>query len=169
MDQELVKFLDHRFQSLEQRLDQRFEQVDQRFESTENRFEQIDRKFEGIDRQFAEMHREMNERSEDVKRYFGVLTEDLHRQLQLVAEGLMTHIDVRHAEDRAYNDEHIRENRTIFPLLAKPVTRGQVIVGKFAGCWLACGFALLVFYLFFTLVSGSREHSWNLEATLKAV
>src|SRR5438128_4438924 len=30
-----------------------------------------------------------------------------------------------------------RENRTIFPLLAKPVTRGQVIVGKFAGCWFA--------------------------------
>jgi len=62
-----------------------------------------------------------------------------------------------------------RENRTIFPLLAKPVTRGQVIVGKFAGCWLACGFVLLVFYLFFTVVSGSREHDWNLEATLKAI
>jgi len=30
-------------------------------------------------------------------------------------------------------------------LLAKPVTRGQVIVGKFAGCWLACGLALMVF------------------------
>src|SRR6478736_7349923 len=42
-----------------------------------------------------------------------------------------------------------RENRTIFPLLAKPVTRADVIVGKFFGCWLACGAALLVFYLFF--------------------
>src|SRR5881397_1871412 len=42
-----------------------------------------------------------------------------------------------------------RENRTIFPLLAKPVTRGQVIVGKYLGCWLACGLALVVFYLFF--------------------
>ena len=42
-----------------------------------------------------------------------------------------------------------RENRTIFPLLAKPVTRWQVILGKFAGCWLACGLALIVFYLFF--------------------
>ncbi len=37
-----------------------------------------------------------------------------------------------------------RENRTIFPLLAKPVTRWQVILGKFAGCWLACGLALIV-------------------------
>src|SRR6266481_3273372 len=53
-----------------------------------------------------------------------------------------------------------RENRTIFPLLAKPVSRGQVIVGKFLGCWLACGLALLVFYLFFGIVSGSREHAW---------
>src|SRR5437870_198031 len=53
-----------------------------------------------------------------------------------------------------------RENRTIFPLLAKPVSRGQVITGKFLGCWLACGLALLVFYLFFGIVSGSREHAW---------
>jgi len=49
-----------------------------------------------------------------------------------------------------------RENRTIFPLLAKPVTRWQVIVGKFFGCWLACGIALLVFYLFFAVVSETR-------------
>ena len=55
-----------------------------------------------------------------------------------------------------------RENRTIFPLLAKPVTRGQVIAGKFAGCWLACGIALVVFYLFFFVVSGSKENSWPL-------
>src|SRR5207249_1831873 len=48
------------------------------------------------------------------------------------------------------------ENRTIFPLLAKPVTRWQVVLGKFAGCWLACGIALLVFYLFFALVAESR-------------
>ena len=55
-----------------------------------------------------------------------------------------------------------REQRTIFPLLAKPVTRGQVILGKFAGCWLACGLALIVFYLFFGVVSGTREHHWPL-------
>ena len=51
-----------------------------------------------------------------------------------------------------------RENRTIFPLLAKPVTRAQVILGKFLGCWLACGLVLVVFYLFFGVVAGSREH-----------
>jgi ABC-type transport system involved in multi-copper enzyme maturation permease subunit len=53
-----------------------------------------------------------------------------------------------------------RESRTIFPLLAKPVTRGQVILGKFLGCWLASGIALTVFYVFFAVVTGSREHYW---------
>jgi len=53
-----------------------------------------------------------------------------------------------------------RESRTIFPLLAKPVTRGQVILGKFLGCWLASGTALAVFYLFFAVITGSREHYW---------
>jgi ABC-type transport system involved in multi-copper enzyme maturation permease subunit len=52
-----------------------------------------------------------------------------------------------------------RESRTIFPLLAKPVTRSQVLLGKFAGCWAASGAALLVFYIFFALVSASREHT----------
>src|SRR5436190_1096036 len=55
-----------------------------------------------------------------------------------------------------------RENRTIFPLLAKPVTRGQVVAGKFAGCWAAAGVALLVFYTFFVLISGMREGHWHL-------
>lgn len=53
-----------------------------------------------------------------------------------------------------------RESRTIFPLLAKPVTRAQVVLGKFAGCWLACGLALLMFYLFFAVISGLRENHW---------
>jgi ABC-type transport system involved in multi-copper enzyme maturation permease subunit len=53
-----------------------------------------------------------------------------------------------------------RENRTIFPLLAKPVTRGQVIVGKFLGCWFAVGIALLVFYVFLIVLNGTREGSW---------
>jgi ABC-type transport system involved in multi-copper enzyme maturation permease subunit len=53
-----------------------------------------------------------------------------------------------------------RESRTIFPLLAKPVTRGQVILGKFVGCWLASGVVLVVFYVFFAVVTGSREQYW---------
>ncbi|KAF0177845.1 MAG: Uncharacterized protein FD161_2289 [Limisphaerales bacterium] len=61
-----------------------------------------------------------------------------------------------------------REHRTIFPLLAKPVTRAQFLLGKFLGCWLATGLALALFYLFFGLVSASREHSWPVANYLQA-
>jgi Cu-processing system permease protein len=55
-----------------------------------------------------------------------------------------------------------RENRTIFPLLAKPVTRAHVVAGKFLGCWLACGAALVVFYVFLAAVAASHEHELHL-------
>jgi len=55
-----------------------------------------------------------------------------------------------------------RESRTIFPLLAKPVTRLQVVLGKFLGCWVASGMSLVLFYSFFCVVSGSREQQWPL-------
>ncbi len=61
-----------------------------------------------------------------------------------------------------------RESRTIFPLLAKPVTRGQVILGKFLGCWLASGTALAVFYVFFAIITGSREQYWPVLDYLQA-
>lgn len=61
-----------------------------------------------------------------------------------------------------------RESRTIFPLLAKPVTRMHLLTGKFLGCWLATGLALGLFYLFFTIVSGLREHSWPLASYFQA-
>ena len=57
-----------------------------------------------------------------------------------------------------------KENRTIFPLLAKPVSRAQLLLGKFFGCWIACGLALFVFYLFLGLVAASREHSLDVSA-----
>jgi Cu-processing system permease protein len=62
-----------------------------------------------------------------------------------------------------------RESRTIFPLLAKPIARWQVMLGKFAGCWLATGFALVVFYLFFGLVSASRDHTLPVAAYFQAL
>ncbi len=62
-----------------------------------------------------------------------------------------------------------RENRTIFPLLAKPVTRWQVVLGKFAGCWFACGLTVVVFYLFFGAVCGSRENHWPVLQYLQAM
>jgi ABC-type transport system involved in multi-copper enzyme maturation permease subunit len=55
-----------------------------------------------------------------------------------------------------------RENRTLLPLLAKPLTRWQLILGKFFGCWFACGLALICFYLFFGALAAGREHHWPL-------
>jgi Cu-processing system permease protein len=55
-----------------------------------------------------------------------------------------------------------REHRTIFPLLAKPVTRNHLLLGKFWGCWQASGLALVLFYAFFVVISGLREHEWPL-------
>ncbi|MFO1478435.1 MAG: ABC transporter permease subunit [Verrucomicrobiota bacterium] len=53
-----------------------------------------------------------------------------------------------------------RESRTIFPLLAKPVTRAQFLMGKFTGCFLAVGLALVLFYVSLMVLSGWREGSW---------
>jgi ABC-type transport system involved in multi-copper enzyme maturation permease subunit len=55
-----------------------------------------------------------------------------------------------------------REQRTLLPLLAKPLTRTQLIFGKFLGCWLACGLVLLCFYAFFGALAASRDHAWPL-------
>jgi ABC-type transport system involved in multi-copper enzyme maturation permease subunit len=53
-----------------------------------------------------------------------------------------------------------REQRTLFPLLAKPVTRSQFVLGKFFGCWFTSGLSLLLFYVFFGVVAGAKEHEW---------
>jgi Cu-processing system permease protein len=55
-----------------------------------------------------------------------------------------------------------KEQRTLLPLLAKPLSRTQLIVGKFLGCWIVCGLALICFYAFFGVLAASREHQWHL-------
>lgn len=62
-----------------------------------------------------------------------------------------------------------REQRTLYPLLAKPVRRSQVLMGKFLGCWLACGGTLVCFYVFFGVLSMSREGSWPVLNYLQAL
>jgi Cu-processing system permease protein len=62
-----------------------------------------------------------------------------------------------------------RESRTIFPLLAKPVTRTEVLLGKFLGCWLACAIVLIAFYAFFGVVAMSKEHNWPLANYFQAM
>src|ERR1039457_1095045 len=53
-----------------------------------------------------------------------------------------------------------REQRTLLPLLAKPLSRTQLIFGKFLGCWLACGLVLVCFYAFFGELAAIREHQF---------
>ncbi len=50
---------------------------------------------------------------------------------------------------------------TIFPLLAKPITRGQVILGKWLGAWGAVSLATLTFYLFLVLLVLGRGGAWG--------
>jgi hypothetical protein len=42
-------------------------------------------------------------------------------------------------------------------------------LGKFAGCWLAAGLALAVFYFFFGVISATREHALPLDEYLQAL
>jgi ABC-type transport system involved in multi-copper enzyme maturation permease subunit len=65
-----------------------------------------------------------------------------------------------------------RESRTIYPLLAKPVGRGEFVVGKFLGCWLASGICCWLLF-FFAVLAASREHtfplSWLISKLLAAL
>lgn len=62
-----------------------------------------------------------------------------------------------------------REQRTIFPLLAKPITRTQVLLGKFLGCWLSCLVSLVLFYALFGSMCFLRETDWRLLNYLQAM
>lgn len=118
MDQELVQYLDERFHGLDEsfvQIDRRFEQIDRRFDQIDGRFEQIDRRFEQIDRRFEHIDGRFEDVNERI-RHNGVLIEGLRHELHLVAEGLLTHIDVRHAEDRAYVDQRFQETNALVRL-----------------------------------------------------
>ena len=60
------------------------------------------------------------------------------------------------------------ESRTIYPLLAKPVSRGTILFGKYCGALAASLSALLLFYIAFALLSGLREHLWFPPVLLQA-
>src|SRR5713101_2502967 len=129
MDQELVQYLDERFNRIEQRLDghdRRFEQIDRRFEQIDRRFEGIDCRFEGIDRHFDGIDRrfdEVNERIEEVKRHSGVLIEDLRYQVRLVAEGFATFVEGRCTQDQARIDERFNETQALLRTSCEHLTR----------------------------------------------
>ena len=52
------------------------------------------------------------------------------------------------------------ESRTIYPLLAKPVSRGTILLGKYLGAVTASLSALVLFYLGYAFLAGFRENFW---------
>ena len=60
------------------------------------------------------------------------------------------------------------DNRTIYPLLAKPVSRGTILFGKYLGAVTASLSALALFYFGSALLAGFREHFWFPEVLLQA-
>jgi len=119
MDQELVQYLEERFDRQEQRLNARFDRIEQRLDGHDQRFEQIDRRFEGIDRRFDEV----NDRIEEVKRHSGVLIEDLRYQVRLVALGFATFVEGRYAQDQTRIDERFNETQALLRTSFEHLTR----------------------------------------------
>ena len=60
------------------------------------------------------------------------------------------------------------ESRTIYPLLAKPVSRGTILFGKYLGAVTASLSALALFYLGYALLAGFREDFWFPEVLVQA-
>ena len=52
------------------------------------------------------------------------------------------------------------ESRTVYPLLARPVSRGALLVGKFLGACAASLSALAFFYALFAVACGLRGTGW---------
>ena len=63
---------------------------------------------------------------------------------------------------------HEETTRTIFPLLAKPVTRWKVICGKWLGVWTIMCFATLAFYALVLLVVSAKGGSIDPPTILQA-
>lgn len=59
-------------------------------------------------------------------------------------------------------------SRTIYPLLAKPISRTRLLMGKYLGAVAAAASALTLFYLLFALSVGLRGGGWFGEGLLQA-
>jgi chromosome segregation ATPase len=107
-DQELIAYLDSRFQETSRQIrslgtdlasfreethqrfeqvDQRFQQVDRRFQEVDQRFQEMDRRFQEVDQRFQEMDQrfqEMDRRFQEVDRRFEKAEETARQTLVLV-------------------------------------------------------------------------------------
>jgi hypothetical protein len=85
MDQELVQYLEERFQN-----------IDERFQRQEHR-----------------LLEKMDIRFEEVKRHTGILAEELRREVQLVAEGFAIFVEGRYTQDQATIAQQFRETHAL--------------------------------------------------------
>jgi len=85
MDQELVQYLEERFQRQEQ----------------------------GFNACFEEVNARLDERNEEVKRHTGVLVKGLRYEIQLVAEGFAVFVEGRYAQDQANIQQQFRETQAL--------------------------------------------------------
>ncbi len=88
MDQELVQYLEERFERQEQRFNARFDAIDQRFIAVDGRFDEL-------------------------KRHTGILVEGLRYEVQLVAEGFATFVEGRYSQDQANIQQQFRETHAL--------------------------------------------------------
>src|SRR5438309_11675690 len=88
MDQELVQYLEERFQRQEQ----------------------------GFNACFEEVNARLDERVEEAKRHTGVLVEALRHEVQLVAEGFAVFVEGRYAQDHANIAQHFQDTRALIHL-----------------------------------------------------
>lgn len=80
-------------------------------------------------------------------------------EMGLLLSWLMSWVLTVNLSSRQLPEEEQRG--TIYPLLAKPITRGEVIVGKWLGCWAAGSTATLLFYVLTCLVVVLRGGQLN--------
>src|SRR6266545_4201449 len=109
MDQDLVQYLDERFQAFEGR----FDYLEQRFQHIDERFQHIDERFDRQEQRFNARFEQLDERIEEVKRHSGVLVEGLLHEVQLLAEGFATFIEVRYSQDQAKIDRRFDETNVL--------------------------------------------------------
>jgi hypothetical protein len=102
MDQELVQYLEERFERQEQQFNARFDRLEQRLDSHDQKFASIDERFVSIDQRFDEL-----------KRHTGVLVEGLRHEVHLVAEGFAVFVEGRYAQDQAKIDRQFQETHAL--------------------------------------------------------
>ncbi len=102
MDQELVQYLEGRFQGIEERFQRQEQGFNARFDRIERRLDSHDQKFVSIDQHFDEL-----------KRHTGVLVEGLRHEVQLVAEGFAVFVEGRYTQDQANIAQQFRETHAL--------------------------------------------------------